>query len=285
MNPKNHNVTDDTIIRYNLLVQSSGTDYDNIPKLSCSTGSNCEGIIVGDDNAIGTNSAGVEVYGNTIINKYHGLAFANYVTSDSKWDFIRFYNNTIIDSEVYNLYLENYNMVASGQGFIANNASILYDRTSSTHAIDIGEPADLSKYWIIDNNAFWTDGGSPTVDSDWKSNYVTGDPKLAGEEQGSPVAWTGQSRSTYYKDFTFYDVTPNSDSALINAGKTLGAGYETKFLTHGTDFSKLPNIPTFQRASQPNSAKWSIGAIVIFGTPISEHTMSAPSGLIIEPLQ
>ena len=48
------------------------------------------------------------------------------------------------------------------------------------------------------------------------------------------------------------------NSNLANAGKALGTDYNSMFLTAGTDFSKLK----FQRKSQPNSAKWFIGAII-----------------------
>jgi hypothetical protein len=273
-NPFRQTATDH-IIRYNLVMMSSEYTYRGVPKVAH------DGIEIRDEGAGGDNSnATVQVYGNIVINRKTGIKFDTGQGSEP-WGEVRIFNNTLIDNSTYNLYIGSYNAIAEGHGFIYNNASILYDQTGSVHALDHKEPADFSAYWTVDNNAFWTAGGSPTVKVHWRMNYVTTDPKLAGEERGSPLDWDGQSGATYYKDITFADVTPNIDSALINAGRTLGAGYETKFLTYGTDFSRLPDMPTFQLASQPNSAKWSIGAITIGGTPISGPTMSAPQGISI----
>jgi S-layer homology domain len=264
-----------TIARYNFVVMSdhSSSEYFNLPKISP------DGIYITDELAGGDNTgATIQVYGNIVINRWMGIAFNDFA-NDSQMGEVRIYNNTLIDNHKYNIYIGNYDKVQAGGGYIYNNASILYDQTSLTHVLDQDNPADLSSYWTIDHNAFWTTGcaGNPTVDDDWKTYWVHNDPKLAGEEQGSPVAWTGQSGSTYYKDITFSNVLPNSDSALINAGKTLGAGYETKFLTYGTDFSKLPFVPTFQRASQSDLPEWSIGAIVRGGGK-SQGFVDVPSG-------
>ena len=144
--------------------------------------------------------------------------------------------------------------------FFYNNSSILYDRTGAIHAADWEDATDLSTYWTIDNNQFWTTGGSPSVDSDWQTNYVTTDPKLAGEEQGSPVDWDGQSGATYYKDITFANVIPNRNSGSIDTGKTLP--YENTYLSNGSDFIGLPTTVNFVTMQQSHDGKWDIGAII-----------------------
>ena len=50
---------------------------------------------------------------------------------------------------------------------IYNNASIFYDQTGATHVED--DAVQYPSGWTIDNNAFWTTGGSPIVDSNWRN--------------------------------------------------------------------------------------------------------------------
>lgn len=249
----------DTIVRYNLVVMSdlSSSEYDNDPDIGH------DGIGVADERSGGNNSnANVEVYGNIVINRFKGIFFASYHGSISPWASVKIYNNTIIDSKSTNLAIAEpaHDMVAAGKGFIKNNLSILYDRTSSSHAQDWSDPADLSTYFTIDNNYYWTSGGSPTVDVDWRTNYITTDPKLHGEEKDYPVDWDGQTGATYFSDITLEDVTPESDSDLINGGDDLG--WEATFLAPGSDFALLPTSVTFVTKQQSHDGKWDIGAII-----------------------
>ena len=264
----------DSVVRYNLVTMSSSPAYKGL------TGSSYKGINVRDEHPNGDNSnATIQVYGNIVINRMFGILF------EEKWGTsafgeVRIFNNTVIDSEKGNLIIgHGYDMVAAGKGFFYNNLSILYDRTSATHAAfwDNDYPTDLSTYWKIDNNQFWTKGGSPYVDRNWQTNYVRTDPKLAGEEQGSPVDWDGQSGATYYKDITFAHVYPNADSGLVNTGKIIS--FEDTFLSNGSDFSVLPTTPTIVTKQQSHDGKWDIGAIIFSESTESKAIIKSPVGL------
>lgn len=257
-----------TIIRYNFVMQSSSGDYKNHPVASY------HGIVVADEKAGGDNtSATVEIYGNIVINRNVGIMFNNY-NGTTAWGEVRIFNNTIIDSYTWNMYMNHGEFANAGYWY--NNASILYDRTGNKHAND--QYLSNISNWTIENNHFWTKGGSPTVDADWRTNYVTTDPKLYGEEKGSPVDWVGQTTVTYYyKDITFADVTPNSGSGLINTGKIIP--FEDTFLSNGSDFSVLPTTPTFVTKQQSHDGKWDIGAIIFSESTESKATLKAPVGL------
>jgi len=267
-----------TTVRYNFLIFSdpSSSVYDD--KLGVSTG-----IRVFDEDDGGTNAnAVISIYGNIVIGRNYGIRVYTDDVDHDAFGTVRIYNNIIIDSYTDNIRFSDSASPNNGENladalYFYNNASILYDRVGSGHATDNFLP---NAGFIIDNNAFWTTGGSPNVDSDWRTNYVTGDPKLYGEEKGSPVDWDGQTGPTYYSNIEFSDICPDTDSALIGAGKTLGSGYENMFLTTGTDFSALPYTTTIQRTSQSvESNLMTIGAIVPGGgTPINP-----PMNLTISP--
>lgn len=263
----------DTIIRYNFITMSSSRSYKNNP-------GGYVGIAVGDEYNAGANGATIDIYGNTIINRYYGVRFTKYSTHPDNWAAVRIYNNTIIDSDHNNIYIGAYDGVDAGGGYIENNVSILYDRTGSSHAEDQGNPGDLSTYWTIDNNAFWTTGGSPTVDVDWQTNDVTGDPKFYGEEKESPVNWNNLSSGDPRDNgVTFADVIPNSSSSLIDRGKILS--WNTTLLTLGTDFSVLPDTLTLVTTSQQtNDGTLDIGAIT---HDQATGSISAPKGLMVTP--
>ena len=250
----------DTIVRYNLVTMSNSSTYKNF------SGASYVGIQIRDENYQGDNTnAAIEVYGNIVINRYAGIEF-NHSGADeggfSPFGEVRIYNNTVIDSYLCNYLLGNrWHMVNLGKGYIYNNASILYDRTTSKHATKYGTDYTLSDYWTIDNNAFWTTGGSPTVDSDWQTNYVVADPKILGE--AVPVDWDGQSGATYFSDIDFdKHLYLGSDSGLIDTGKDLGIGYDANFLTSGTDFGGLPTAEIFPTLEQSHDGTWDIGAII-----------------------
>ena len=260
-----------TTVKYNFVIQSSSADYKN------HSGAAYSGIVVADELAGGSNSsATVEVYGNIVINRYMGIMFNNYDNNTSPWAAIRIFNNTIIDSSVWNMYMNNGDLATAGYWY--NNASILYDKTGDKHAKD----QDLSNIsnWTIEDNLFWTTGGSPSIDTDWDTNSDTTDPKLAGEEQGSPIDWDGQSGAEYYKNITFADVTPKSGSGLINTGKTIS--FEDTFLSNGSDFSVLPTTPTFVTKQQSHDGKWDIGAIIFSESIESKAILKSPVGLDVK---
>ena len=262
--PSKYNA-EDTIVRYNFIIQSSSATYSNM------SGSTYHGITYFDENSAGgdNSNATIEIYGNIIINRKVGIKIYN---GDGLGE-IRVFNNTIIDSVQGNLVVDD--VEEFNAAYIYNNTSILYDRTGATHVADYSNLLPHAN-WTIENNHFWTTGGFDcTTDLEYAGfdDYCKdGDPKLAGEEQGSPVDWDGQSGATYYKDITIADVTPNSESGLINTGLSLGAGFATSFLTTGTDFGDLPGTVTFVTASQIDYLPWDIGAYVYKGSG------PAPSG-------
>lgn len=259
----------DTVVRYNFITMSNSAVY-----RAHQFGHHGIGIV--DEGGAGeggdNTNATAEVYGNIVINRRYGIYVSDYVNvPQDPWGAIKIFNNTVIDSDAINYYIHDYKAVLSGNGFIYNNSSILYDRPGSTHVLDQDNPIDLSTYWTIDNNHYWTIGGSPTVDSDWQTNMVTTDPKLPGEDVHG-INWIGQSGATYYKDIDFdTHLYPPADSGLVGTGKTLGVGFENTFLTLGTDFGDLPDTQTFNLLDQP--ANWDIGAIVrsVAGSPYTRH--------------
>ncbi|MCD4769775.1 MAG: right-handed parallel beta-helix repeat-containing protein [Bacteroidales bacterium] len=250
----------DIIVRYNIVIGSNSATY----KLGRENGS---GIVHFDETyGVGSNAeADIEIYGNIVINRGFGIRVYDMDGDKS----IKVFNNLCIDNG-YNYYFDDPGDATNG--YVYNNSSILYDRVDKVHtAKSITFPR---ANWTIENNHFWTTGGSPTVDDGWTTNYVIADPKLPGEPA---IDWDGQSGATYYKDIDFNThLYPSADSVLINAGKILGVGYENMFLTTGTDFNTLPF--TIQRTSQPVESNWTIGAIVRrgSGTPLEPPTDQTP---------
>ena len=211
-----------------------------------------------------------------VINQNIGIWVYNTRDYTNSYGSVKVYNNTVIDSHSWNIF------VAEANGFnsvkIYNNASILYDQIGDKHAYDQGEFLPHGN-WTIDNNHYWTKGGSPKVYAGWKTNCVTTDPKLLGEVIHG-IDWDGQSGATYISAIGFSNhLYLAADSGLINAGKILGTGYENMFLTIGTDFNASPNAITIKKKSQPVESNWTIGAIVRSG----EAPLSSPNNLEIGP--
>jgi len=256
-----------TTIRYNIVTAS---DWNS------SAYPGATGIRVMDEYTGGSNAnADIQIYGNIVINRSFGVRIFSPEDPENPFGSVKIYNNTVIDSHNCNMYVAHPEEFTSIK--IYNNSFILYDQTGARHVLDYQNFLPHAN-WTIDNNHFWTTGGSPTVDVGWRTNYIITDPKLPGEPS---IDWDGQSGATYYKNIDFNThLYPPADSALVNAGKTLeSAAYETMFLTKGTDFDTLPNTPTYQRVSQFDAPNWSIGAIVRgVGSPIS-----SPTGLETKP--
>ena len=254
---------EENIVRYNIITHSnwSTSIYDDFRG-----GSSPVGFRVFDEQNGGDNSkADIQFYGNIIINRSYGIWIFN--PRDSAFGSVKIYNNTVIDSHKYNIYVADPTMFNDIR--IYNNAFILYDQISTKHALDYRDFLPRSN-WRVENNSFWTKGGSPTVDTDWRIGYITSDPGLPGEPS---VDWDGQTGPTYYKGINFSDIYPRVGSPLNDSGKILGAGYSATFLTSGTNFSKLPVEATFQISSI--SGSWPIGAIV--------HENGTGSGVSIRP--
>ena len=254
------------IVRYNLIIMSdwSKSIYDGLK------GSNPAGIRVFDEDVGGNNKAAkISVYGNIIINRSHGIWVFSSIDTNNPFGSVKIYNNTIIDSHSFNLNFLNPDEFLDVN--IYNNSSILYDRTGSKHANTV----TIGSRWDIDHNHFWTKGGLPDVRSIWRTNYVTTDPKLPGEPA---VNWDGLTGTKYFHKVEFDDhLYISTDSSLANAGKRLGRGYNSEFLTTGTDFSKLK----FKRVSQPDSAKWCIGAIIPIDIGSTDDYLPPPKDLTI----
>ena len=178
-----------SIVRYNFMIMSdwSTHNYDTIlnDQGGQPIGTRVFDEFVGKGNNL---NCDIQIYGNVIINNSVGIWIYNGQGEETdKFGPVKIYNNTIIDSHVSNFRASSHAQFPNIK--ICNNASILYDQTSATHVKD---NATGYSGWTIDNNAFWTTGGAPTVDSDWRTNYVTSDPKLPGEEVYH-IDWDGQT--------------------------------------------------------------------------------------------
>jgi len=258
-----------TIVRYNLITMSDwGTSiYDQLSQVSP------EGIVITDELDGGNNSGAlIEIYGNTVINRNVGIGFWDYYAWDTYGE-VRIYNNTVIDSHLYNYYVANFHTVAAGKGFVYNNASIFYDNpaggTTAKHGFESGT-GTFTTYWTVDTNAYWTTGAH-TVDTDWDTNYVTTDPKLYGEDKAADpnnVNWDGLASGDPRGLVDFADIYPDSaDSPLIGAGKTLT--YDDDFLSDGAVFADLPATDSLSGTLLDQDiygTAWEIGAFVYAAT-------------------
>lgn len=264
-----------TIVRYNLVTMSdwSSSVYDGMH----GGGSSPTGIRVFDERDTGNNtSATIEIYGNIIINRSHGIWM--FADRNEPYGTIKVYNNTIIDCYTTNMRISQTDELAVA-AYVYNNSSIIYDRIGVA-PYQGAATSDFSTF-TIENNHAWIKGGLVITDINFRfrTNLCIGDPKLPGEDVYG-IDWDGQRGAMYFSNIDFNThLYPSADSGLVNTGKTLGADYETKFLHYGTNFSTLPDIATFQRVSQSDAPNWSIGAIV-HGSGTS---ISSPIGLEFKP--
>jgi hypothetical protein len=237
--------------------------YDNM------SGSGPHGIIIYDEKAGGDNSAAdISVYGNIMINRAHGMQFFCSEDCTNPFGSVKIYNNLVIDSHFMNYPFRDLGEAAAGYAY--NNVSIYYDRTGKSHSSH-----SAHANWTFSNNAFYPVDRTNFVGNGWTSNYVTTDPKLPGEPA---LDWDGITGPNYFYKINFENhlyISPSS--SLANAGKILGSGYNSMFLTAGTDFSKFK----FQTISQPSSAKWCIGAIIPSTTSIKPDYIPPPRDLTI----
>jgi len=281
ISPKGHDVSHDSIVRYNLIVGNTDANYTHINQGARLW--NETGIGYLDEKTSGSNTGmDLEIYGNTVIGCYAGIQIYDvfeYGTPDT----IKIYNNTIIDNW-YNFYAGNTANFSSVT--VYNNAFVRYD-TTGDHIYD-EQSGEESGYWTIDNNAFWTTGGSPTVDADWQTNYVITNPRLYGEET-TALNWDGLDSGDPRLDgvnVEFIDLLPESDSSLIDAGNKTLAGYDDDFLSTGSDFDDLPTTATFTLLDQDvRGTSWEIGAYVYDSDPVTGDpiTITPPGALTIVP--
>jgi hypothetical protein len=215
--PADYN-SEDSIIRYNLVVF---IDYSTSPytRVSSSDGASSgkpTGIRYFDDYKGGDNSLGnQEIYGNVVINRTVGIWFYSSEDPNNPLNSINIYNNTVIDSVEANYRF--YHSQEANAGDVYHNSSILYDRPNSKHVqLDTTFP---STNWTINNNHFWTNGGSPVVASAFRNNYDTRNPKLMGEPS---INWIKQTGATYYMNINpILHLNPPSDSPIYGMSPLL----------------------------------------------------------------
>ena len=248
---------ENTTVRYNLIIMEDWSTHIYDQNL-------VTGIRVFDEQIQGDNSNGnMFIYGNTVIN--YGIAFKMYndlTQTSGPYNSVHVYNNLFIDSHTANTRISDHNTPPSVINLTAdfqyyNNVLILYDQTGSSHVTDSIDSAYFGAA-TIENNSYWTTGGSPTVDSNWDTNYTTTNPLLPGEPS---VDWDGQTGADYYKNITIeHHLFPASNSPLWNAGKVLGSEFNSSFLTKASNYSTLTDVVNFTMEDQ--GALWNIGPFV-----------------------
>lgn len=256
----------DAIVRYNSVIMSKDSDYRYpypIPSIHDHRTSN-NGIGIIDEGPGGSNlNANIEIYGNICINCYMGIYAKNTLDTKDPFKSIKIYNNTVVDCSHGNYVVSQPDEFL--EGHIYNNSSILYNRPDSRHG-GYGNTFPHPN-WTIENNAFWTKNGDTVVDDGWLNNAIIADPLLPG---GNIIDWTGQSGDTYFSDIKFSDICPPKNSPLMGTGKPLNSGFDNVFLTHGTDFSTLPDLIKFNLVTQPETGGWDIGAAINLGDKTME---------------
>lgn len=268
-----------SIARYNYVVHSdfASSIYDGHP------GGMKACFRVYDESAGGNNASGTqEIYGNICIGRQYGIrGFCTGTGNEcNPIGTVRIYNNTFIDNAVANMEFKNAGSGVAKNLYVYNNASILYGKTSAKHILDDATVPYVT--WHQSNNAFWTTGGSPVVDSDWRTNYVTTDPQLPGEPS---IDWDGQTGVNYYLNIDLREhLYPSSASPLFGKGLNLGSMFNNRFLSAGTKFDINPVKSSFVSVEIPAGSPWHIGAIAPSGeaqeSPV--YPIPPPSGVTID---
>lgn len=257
------------IIRYNLVVNSDHTDANSLMDDLDSGGP--DGIGLGNENStINTLNAYSECYGNVVIGKKTGILLMRY-GGTAKYDYIKVYNNTVIDSWLANF--RGTSNTPTDQLYFYNNASIFYDFGAVTYDDEDHTAGTWPATVTADKNFFYSDSGTHSISADFNNGKITtGDPKLYGQET-SGISWgdiTPNINPTAEVDFD--DLAPQNGSGLIDSGKDLT--YDSTFLTAGTDFSVLPDTQTFVFTEQVDGV-WDIGAYVLGFTIYDQYPLSA----------
>jgi hypothetical protein len=224
------------IVRYNLIYSTSdGVAY----------GYDGPGLYFMDEGSGGSNaSADVNYYGNIIIGRPLGMRLCSGCEDTSEYGSFSLYNNTFIDCDTM-LQVKN-NYVADAK--VYNNAFIYYD-SPGNYVTDLGG-TDYST-WDINNNFFYN--GSSNPPSQWGSGMKTGNPMLTRTSGWSSLAAAPD----------FQNLILLQNSALIDAGRDLGSGFESRYLTEGSDFDNLPNNAVFNLTEQISEGLgWDIGALI-----------------------
>jgi len=230
-------------IRYNVVMFS---DYATSAYTQCvwKGGGNGKptGIRIYDDEVGGDNSgAKYEIYGNVVINRDIGFWFFSPEDKLNPFGSVKIYNNLIIDSVDANYRF--YHGPQAINGMFYDNSSILYDRAATGKHVD-----DDTTYpdagWTITGNHFWTTGGAPVVDSNWRNNFDITDPQLKGEEL---INWIQQSGSTYYMAINpATHLNPPSDSQIYGMSPILSMDINN-IAKSATKSSKQPAPVGFHR--------------------------------------
>mgnify|MGYP003563374125 CR=1 FL=1 len=246
------------IIRYNIIYGTTNSEFHIDSKNGRRWSSS--GIALDEEKTNSIDSKNSEIYGNIVIGRFAGLRVRNMTKTLGKEAIV--YNNTFIDNS--------YNIMISEPEFwkihFQNNLSIVYDKIYSRHVVCWG---DTYRFDIGPNQ--WS---SIPEDKRWYSisRDEISDPNLSKKN-----GWTSL---TGISDFSFLNLMLPLTSTAINNSKTIklssSNGYQSAFLTSGTEFRNLPNNTTFKLTSQNDSGNyWSFGAIVV-GSANNQNSSSTP---------
>jgi len=245
------------IVRHNLVTMSDWKTsiYDGFKRGSGPHGIRVFDEAIGEGNNLGCD---IQYYGNVIVNRSVGIWVFNHPTAGpgDRFGPVKIFNNTIIDSHAANFRVGNLDQFTDVK--IYNNASLFLDRPGGRH-VQVFSKIPFHAGWSIENNAFWSAGAETVVDEAWRKGAITADPRLAGEPA---VDWDGQRGAGYCFGITLANTYPLAGSSLIDSGRAL-AGYDTMFMTVGSDFSGLPETANVILADQGKSGTgWDIGALI-----------------------
>ena len=238
------------------------------------------GIWINDEKAIGDNTETVtEIYGNIIFGSRYGLGI-KCVPEDAAYSNpigpVRVYNNTVIDNKqnISVQYPDRFTDVK-----LYNNASIINSdaeshvwgaQTGSWHISCFHDDLGWS-VWDIGPNFYYGDGwnenadmeinGGSAINALWKDT-----DNFFGTAAPLPKTSGWMSVDDVSSPPTFANMYPASDSELVDNVKvaTLSSAY-ADLLTYGSNWSGLPENPTFVRTNQSdNGDDWEFGAIIYY---------------------
>jgi hypothetical protein len=260
------------IIRYNIIYGTVDSRFHSYSKNGRTWCSNGIGL---NEEKYDSDGLGSEIYGNIVIGRQAGIRVMNREKVLGKEAYI--YNNTLIDNA--------HNFMISAPEYwtikAKNNLSVVYDTAHSTHLVCWGD----SSKWDIGPNQW----NFAPEDKDW---YSKTRDEISDPELGKTSGWSTLGSSV---DFSFKDLIPVINSTAIDNPKAIilskYSGFQEKFLTSGTDISKMPNDPKFKKNSQSSGGEnWNFGAIVrmdiAFDEPENEQlSLLPPLGITISATQ
>jgi hypothetical protein len=258
-----------SIVRHNLIYNIADASSPYFNSATPSSGIRFQDEI-GDDAA--DNSAGeLWVYGNIIINRGYGIRMVGgaAIPCDGQMGKVRIYNNTFIDCYLSNILINHTDDFANVK--IYNNSSIFYSASIGDHVRD--NSSTFHAGWDIKNNHFW-DIAARAVDTDWDTDYKTGNPELP-----KTTGWRDLDNDKDTIDFLTM-LYPAAGSALIGNGMTLDSEFDgmTDLFTQGTDFTGQLDASSFVLQNQ--TIPFSLGAVLRADGDATPP--STPSGLSVE---